>query len=73
MEWKLADKTFTIPPVGGYDSTEGGEMFLPIPNPLPGGNTHMISGAVPGPAGRSRSGPRSAVLTALSWMVYRLP
>lgn len=23
---------------------KGGEMFLPIPNPLPGGNTHMISG-----------------------------
>ena len=22
-------------------------MFLPIPNPLPGGNTHMISGGVP--------------------------
>jgi hypothetical protein len=51
MKWKLADKTFTVPPVGGYDSTEGGEMFLPIPNPLPGGNTHMISGAVPGPVG----------------------
>ena len=47
MKWKLADKTFTIPPVGGYDSTEGGEMFLPIPNPLPGGNTHMISGQSP--------------------------
>ena len=47
MEWKLADKTFTIPPVGGYDSVEGGEMFLPLPNPLPGGNTHMISGANP--------------------------
>ena len=47
MEWKLADKAFTIPPVGGYDSTEGGEMFLPIPNPLPGGATHMISGGVP--------------------------
>ena len=47
MEWKLTDKTFTIPPVGGYDSTEGGEMFLPIPNPMPGGNTHMISGGVP--------------------------
>jgi endoglucanase len=47
MEWKLADKTFTIPPVGGYDSVEGGEMFLLIPNPLPGGNTHMISGQNP--------------------------
>jgi len=22
MQWKLADKTFTIPPVGGYDNTE---------------------------------------------------
>ena len=22
MEWKLADQTFTIPPVGGYDNTE---------------------------------------------------
>ncbi len=44
MEWKLADRAFTIPPVGGYDNTEGGEMFLPIPNPLPGGNTHIITG-----------------------------
>ena len=46
-----ADATFTIPPTGGYDSVEGGEMFLRIPNPVPGGNTHMISGGVPGPVG----------------------
>jgi hypothetical protein len=48
MKWKLADKSsFTIPPVGGYDCVEGGEMFLPLPNPVPGGNTHMISGCGP--------------------------
>ena len=44
MRWKLADQNFTIPPVGGYDFTAGGEMFEKIPNPLPGGNTHMITG-----------------------------
>ena len=51
MKWKLADKAFTVPPVGGYDNTEGGEMFLPIPNPRPGGSTHMISGQDSGPVG----------------------
>ena len=29
------------------DFTAGGEMFEKIPNPLPGGNTHMITGRNP--------------------------
>jgi hypothetical protein len=61
MDWTLADRVFTRPvALGGYDRTFTGIMFQELPNPAPGGPTHMISGNWSGGAsavcGHSKAG-----------------
>lgn len=58
MRWKLADRQFTRPiPIGGYDFTNNGIMFHPIPNGPPGGPTHFINGNYSGRAGDGLAPP----------------
>lgn len=41
LKWKMASQQFTVPHGVG---AAAGALFHPIPNPVPGGPTHMING-----------------------------
>lgn len=52
MTWKLADEYFTVSAETGLPQrtrAQSGAFFHPIPNPKPGGPTHMINGGTVGP------------------------